>query len=59
MKSGLSLPVQHPPDEPSAQRIRELIVPIRMARDLGFDSISASLHSETMAGPSTPPTMIT
>jgi alkanesulfonate monooxygenase SsuD/methylene tetrahydromethanopterin reductase-like flavin-dependent oxidoreductase (luciferase family) len=44
VKFGLSVPVQHPPDEPSAERIRELLEQVRLARDLGFDSISASQH---------------
>jgi alkanesulfonate monooxygenase SsuD/methylene tetrahydromethanopterin reductase-like flavin-dependent oxidoreductase (luciferase family) len=44
MKFGLSVPVQHPPDEPSAERIRELLEQVKLARDLGFDSISASQH---------------
>jgi alkanesulfonate monooxygenase SsuD/methylene tetrahydromethanopterin reductase-like flavin-dependent oxidoreductase (luciferase family) len=44
MKFGLSVPVQHRPDEPSAERIHELLEQVRLARDLGFDSISASQH---------------
>jgi alkanesulfonate monooxygenase SsuD/methylene tetrahydromethanopterin reductase-like flavin-dependent oxidoreductase (luciferase family) len=44
MKFGLSVPVQHRPDEPSAVRIRELLEQVRLARDLGFHSISASQH---------------
>ena len=44
MTFGLSVPVQHPPSEPSAERIRELIEHVKLARDLGFDSISASQH---------------
>jgi alkanesulfonate monooxygenase SsuD/methylene tetrahydromethanopterin reductase-like flavin-dependent oxidoreductase (luciferase family) len=44
MKFGLSVPVQHPPGEPGAERIRELIQQVKLARDLGFDSISASQH---------------
>jgi alkanesulfonate monooxygenase SsuD/methylene tetrahydromethanopterin reductase-like flavin-dependent oxidoreductase (luciferase family) len=44
MKFGLSVPVQHPPDAPSAERMRELLEQVRLARDLGFDSISASQH---------------
>jgi alkanesulfonate monooxygenase SsuD/methylene tetrahydromethanopterin reductase-like flavin-dependent oxidoreductase (luciferase family) len=44
MKFGLSVPVQHPPDEPSAERMRELLEQVKLARDLGFDSISASQH---------------
>jgi alkanesulfonate monooxygenase SsuD/methylene tetrahydromethanopterin reductase-like flavin-dependent oxidoreductase (luciferase family) len=44
MKFGLSVPVQHLPDEPGAKRIAELIEQVKLARDLGFDSISASQH---------------
>jgi alkanesulfonate monooxygenase SsuD/methylene tetrahydromethanopterin reductase-like flavin-dependent oxidoreductase (luciferase family) len=44
MQFGLSVPVQHPPDEPGAERIRELIDQVKLARDLDFDSISASQH---------------
>jgi alkanesulfonate monooxygenase SsuD/methylene tetrahydromethanopterin reductase-like flavin-dependent oxidoreductase (luciferase family) len=44
MKFGLSVPVQHLPDEPGAERIAELIEQVKLARDLGFDSISASQH---------------
>jgi alkanesulfonate monooxygenase SsuD/methylene tetrahydromethanopterin reductase-like flavin-dependent oxidoreductase (luciferase family) len=44
MKFGLSVPVQHPPDEPGAERIRELIEQVKLAHDLGFDSLSASQH---------------
>jgi alkanesulfonate monooxygenase SsuD/methylene tetrahydromethanopterin reductase-like flavin-dependent oxidoreductase (luciferase family) len=44
MKFGLSLPVQHLPDEPGAERIRDLLEQVKLARDLGFDSISASQH---------------
>jgi alkanesulfonate monooxygenase SsuD/methylene tetrahydromethanopterin reductase-like flavin-dependent oxidoreductase (luciferase family) len=44
MKFGLSVPVQHPPDEPGAKRIAELIEQVKLARDLGFDSLSASQH---------------
>ena len=44
MKFGLSVPVQHPPDEPGAERIRELIEQVKLARELGFDSLSASQH---------------
>jgi hypothetical protein len=55
MKFALSLPVQHPPDEPSAERMCELIEQVKMPRDLGLDSIFASQHSETMAGPQPPP----
>ncbi len=44
MKFGLSVPVQHRPDEPAAERIRELLEQIKLARDLGFDSLSASQH---------------
>jgi alkanesulfonate monooxygenase SsuD/methylene tetrahydromethanopterin reductase-like flavin-dependent oxidoreductase (luciferase family) len=44
MKFGLSLPVQHRPDEPSAERMRELLEQVKLARDLGFDSLSASQH---------------
>jgi alkanesulfonate monooxygenase SsuD/methylene tetrahydromethanopterin reductase-like flavin-dependent oxidoreductase (luciferase family) len=44
MKFGLSVAVQHRPDEPGAERIRELLEQIKLARDLGFDSLSASQH---------------
>jgi alkanesulfonate monooxygenase SsuD/methylene tetrahydromethanopterin reductase-like flavin-dependent oxidoreductase (luciferase family) len=44
MKFGLSVPVQHPPDEPGAERVHELLEQVKLARDLGFDSISASQH---------------
>jgi alkanesulfonate monooxygenase SsuD/methylene tetrahydromethanopterin reductase-like flavin-dependent oxidoreductase (luciferase family) len=44
MKFGLSVPVQHRPGEPSAERIRELLEQVKLARDLGFDGISASQH---------------
>jgi hypothetical protein len=44
MKSGLSLPVRHPPDGPSTERRRELFEPVELARDLGLDSASASQH---------------
>jgi alkanesulfonate monooxygenase SsuD/methylene tetrahydromethanopterin reductase-like flavin-dependent oxidoreductase (luciferase family) len=44
MKFGLSVPVRHLPDEPGAERIAELIEQVKLARDLGFDSISASQH---------------
>jgi alkanesulfonate monooxygenase SsuD/methylene tetrahydromethanopterin reductase-like flavin-dependent oxidoreductase (luciferase family) len=44
MKFGLSVPVQHRLDEPSDERIRELLEQVKLARDLGFDSISASQH---------------
>jgi alkanesulfonate monooxygenase SsuD/methylene tetrahydromethanopterin reductase-like flavin-dependent oxidoreductase (luciferase family) len=44
MKFGLSVPVQHPRGEPSVERIRELLEQVKLARDLGFDSISASQH---------------
>jgi alkanesulfonate monooxygenase SsuD/methylene tetrahydromethanopterin reductase-like flavin-dependent oxidoreductase (luciferase family) len=44
MKFGLSVPVQHLPDEPGAERIAELLEQVKLARDLGFDSISASQH---------------
>jgi len=44
MKFGLSVPVQHPPGEPGAERLRELLEQVKLARDLGFDSISASQH---------------
>src|SRR5918999_656104 len=44
MKFGLSVPVQHGPDEPSAARIGEILEQVKLARDLGFDSISASQH---------------
>ena len=44
MKFGLSVPVQHRSDEPSAERMRELLEQVKLARDLGFDSISASQH---------------
>jgi alkanesulfonate monooxygenase SsuD/methylene tetrahydromethanopterin reductase-like flavin-dependent oxidoreductase (luciferase family) len=44
MKFGLSVPAQHPPAEPGAERIRELIEQVKLARDLGFDSLSASQH---------------
>lgn len=44
MKFGLSVPVQHLPDEPGAERIAELIEQVKLARDFGFDSISASQH---------------
>jgi len=36
--------VQHLPDEPGAERIAELIEQVKLARDFGFDSISASQH---------------
>jgi alkanesulfonate monooxygenase SsuD/methylene tetrahydromethanopterin reductase-like flavin-dependent oxidoreductase (luciferase family) len=44
MKFGLSLPVQHLVGEPGAERMRELMEQVRLARDVGFDSISASQH---------------
>jgi hypothetical protein len=44
MQFGLSIPVQHRADEPSAERVHELLEPVKLARDLGFDSISASQH---------------
>jgi hypothetical protein len=44
MKSALSVPVRHPPDVPSAERRRELLEPVTLARDLGFDSVSASQY---------------
>jgi alkanesulfonate monooxygenase SsuD/methylene tetrahydromethanopterin reductase-like flavin-dependent oxidoreductase (luciferase family) len=44
MKFGLNAPVQHRPDEPSAEHVRELLEQVKLARDLGFDSISASQH---------------
>ncbi len=44
MKFGLSVPVQHRSHEPSAERMRELLEQVKLARDLGFDSISASQH---------------
>ena len=44
MKFGLSVPVQHRADEPSAERVHELLEQVKLARDLGFDSISASQH---------------
>jgi alkanesulfonate monooxygenase SsuD/methylene tetrahydromethanopterin reductase-like flavin-dependent oxidoreductase (luciferase family) len=44
MKFGLSVPVQHLPHEPAAERIGELLEQVKLARDLGFDSISASQH---------------
>jgi hypothetical protein len=44
MKSGLSVPVQHPPDEPGAERISELLEQVKLARELGFDSIPAIQH---------------
>jgi luciferase-like monooxygenase len=44
MKFGLSVSVQHRSDEPSAERMREILEQVTLARDLGFDSISASQH---------------
>ena len=44
MKFGLSVAVQHCPDEPACERIAELIEQVKLARDLGFDSLSASQH---------------
>ncbi len=44
MKFGLSVPVQHPPNEPGVERIGELLEQVKLARDMGFDSISASQH---------------
>jgi alkanesulfonate monooxygenase SsuD/methylene tetrahydromethanopterin reductase-like flavin-dependent oxidoreductase (luciferase family) len=44
MKFGLSVPVQHRADEPSAERVHELLEQVKLARDLRFDSISASQH---------------
>jgi hypothetical protein len=44
MKFGLSVPVQHRADERSAERVHEFLEQVRLARDLGFDSISASQH---------------
>ena len=44
MKFGLGVPVQHRPDEPGAERIDQLIEQVKLAQDLGFDSISASQH---------------
>jgi alkanesulfonate monooxygenase SsuD/methylene tetrahydromethanopterin reductase-like flavin-dependent oxidoreductase (luciferase family) len=44
MKFGLSVPVQHLPNERGAERIAELIEQVKLARDSGFDSISASQH---------------
>jgi alkanesulfonate monooxygenase SsuD/methylene tetrahydromethanopterin reductase-like flavin-dependent oxidoreductase (luciferase family) len=44
MKFGLSVPVQHRPDEPGAARIGEILEQVKLARDLSFDSISASQH---------------
>src|SRR5262245_29735321 len=44
MKFGLSIPVQHLPAEPSAERVWELMEQVRLARAVGFDSISASQH---------------
>ena len=44
MKFGLSVPVQHPSNEPGAERIGELFEQVKLARDMGFDSISASQH---------------
>jgi len=44
MKFGLSVPVQHLPDEPGAERIAELIEQVKLTRDFGFDSISVSQH---------------
>jgi hypothetical protein len=44
VKFGLSVPLQHPAGEPRAERLRELLEQVKLARDLGFDSISASQH---------------
>lgn len=44
MKFGLSVLVQHPSHESGAERIGELIEQVKLARGLGFNSISASQH---------------
>ena len=44
MKFALSVPVQHRPDESASERIAELIEQVKLARALGFDSLSASQH---------------
>jgi hypothetical protein len=44
MKFGLSVPVQHPPGESGAGGVDEHPERVKLARDLGFDSLSASQH---------------
>ena len=48
MKFGLSVPVRHRPGEPGAERIDQLIEQVKLARDLGFDSIAAESGGMTL-----------
>ena len=44
VKLGLGLSVQHPPGDDQAERFREHVEQVRLARAVGFDSIWASQH---------------
>lgn len=44
MKFGLALSVQHQPDDSQADRFREHLEQVRLARAVGFDSVWASQH---------------
>ncbi|MGH7416812.1 MAG: LLM class flavin-dependent oxidoreductase [Candidatus Rokuibacteriota bacterium] len=44
MKFGLALSGQHPPGDPQAERFREHLEQVRMARAVGFESVWASQH---------------
>ena len=44
MRFSLSLPVQHPLEEPIADRFQEMVEMVRAVREAGFDHISAPQH---------------
>ncbi len=44
VKFGLALSVQHQPDDSQADRFREHLEQVRLARAVGFDSVWASQH---------------
>jgi hypothetical protein len=52
MKFGLSVPVQHLPDEPGAERMRELLQQVKLGRDLGSASTAFPRASITSLHPS-------
>lgn len=44
MKFGLALAVQHRPEDSLVARFQEHVAQVRLAREVGFDSIWASQH---------------
>jgi hypothetical protein len=44
MRFGLSLPIQHPVGDHLPDRVAEAVEMVRLARQAGFDHVSASQH---------------